>query len=99
MYENMLLMPIMSIRDFRKWGIDFEGPYKLHAWSTHAQYMIVTMDYLTKWVKAKATLKNNAHTATKFLYEFVYTCYGLPIEIVINKGVHFINNVINFLLE
>ena len=55
-------------------------------------------DYLTKWVEAKATVKNDARTTTKFLYENVFTRYGLPIEIVSDQGKHFINEVIEFLL-
>ena len=57
------------------------------------------MDYLTKWVEAKATIRNDARTTTKFLYEYVFTRYGLPIEIVSDKGVHFFNEVIEFLLN
>ena len=55
--------------------------------------------YLTKWVEAKATIKNYAPTTTKFLHEYVFTHYGLPIEIVTNQGVHFLNDVIEFLLN
>lgn len=53
---------------------------------------------MTKWVEAKATVKNDARTTAKFLYENVFTRYGLPIEIVSDQGVHFINEVIEFLL-
>ena len=44
-------------------------------------------------------MKNNAWTRAKFLYEQVFTRYGLPIEIVSDQGVYFINEVIEFLLE
>ena len=33
------------------------------------------------------------------MYEYVFTRYGLPIEIVSDQGTHFINEVIDFLLE
>ena len=49
---------------------------------THAEYIIVAIDYVTKWVEAKVTVKNNVHTTVKFLYENIFTRYGLPIEIV-----------------
>lgn len=64
--------------------IDFVGPIKPPAKSTHAQHIIVATDSLTKWVEAKATVRNDARTTAKFLYEFVFTRYGLPIEIVRN---------------
>ena len=73
---------IMSTRAFSKLGIDFVGPIKPLAKSTHAQYIIVAIDYLTKWVEAKATVKSDARTMAKFLYKYFFTCYGLPIEIV-----------------
>ena len=91
--------PILSTQAFAKWGIDFVGPIKPPAKHTHAQYIIVAIDYLTKWVEAKATVQNNARITAKFLYEFVFTRYGLPIEIVSDQGVHFINEVVEFLLS
>ena len=97
--DNMPLRPVMAARAFAKWGIDFVGPIKPPARHTHAEYIIVATDYLTKWVEAKATVKNDARTTAKFLYEYVFTRYGLPIEIVSDQGVHFINEVIEFLLE
>ncbi len=82
--DEMPMRTILSTRAFSKWGIDFVGPIKPAAKSTHAQYIIVaTTDYLTKWVEAKATIRNDARTTAKFLYEFVFTrYYGLPIEII-----------------
>ena len=75
------------------------GPIKPPARHTHIECIIVAMEYLTKWVEAKATVKNDAHTTAKFLYEHVFTRYGLPIEIVSDQGVHYINEVIEFLLK
>ena len=89
---------MMGARAFAKWGINFVGPINPPAHRTWAQYIIVVTDYLTKWVEAKATVKNDARTTAKFLYENVFTRYGLPIEIVSDQGVHFINEVIEFLL-
>ena len=34
-----------------------------------------------------------------FLYEYVFTIYGLPIEIISDRGTHFINEVIHYLLD
>lgn len=96
----MPLRPMMGARAFvAKWGIDFVGPIQLPAHRTQAQYIIVAMDYLTKWAEAKATTKNDARTTAKFLYEMIFIRYGLPIEIISDRGTHFINEVIEFLLE
>jgi len=45
-------------------------------------------------------LKNNdARMMAKFLYEQVFTGYGLPIEIVSDRGTNFINEVTDYLLD
>ena len=95
--DNMPLQPMMGARAFAKWGIDFVGPINPPAYRTRAQYIIVATDYLKKWVEAKATIKNDARTTACFLYEYVFTRYGLPIEIVSDRGTHFINEVIEYL--
>ena len=89
--DKMPLRPMMGARAFAKWGIDFIGLIDPPAHRTHAQYIIVATDYVTKWVEAKATQKNDAHTIAKFLYKYIFTRYGLPIELVSNQGFHFIN--------
>lgn len=49
--------------------------------------------------RGQSTLKKNAWITAKFFYDQVFTRYGLSIEIVSDQGVHFINEVIKFLLE
>ena len=94
----MPLRPIMATRAFSNWGIDFVGPIKPPARHTHEEYIIVAIDYLTKWVEAKATVKNDARTTTKFLYENIFTCCRLPIKIVSDGDTYFLKIVIDYLL-
>ena len=89
--DEMPIRPTMATRAFVKWGINFVGPIKPPARNTHVEYIIVATNYLTKQVEAKATVKNDAKMIAKFLYESFFTCYGLLIKIVSEKGVHFIN--------
>ena len=91
--------PILNKRAFNKWVVDFVGPIKPPEKSMHPQYIIVATYYLTKWIEAKATIKNDACTTLMLLYEYVLAHYGLPIEIVGDEGEHFLNNVIEFLLN
>ena len=74
-------------------------PNKSLARGSQAQYIIVATNYLTKWVEAKATQNNGALTRIKFLYEHIFTRYGLLIEIVSDRGTHFVNKVIQYLLD
>ena len=95
----MPLRPMMGARVFAKWVIDFIGPIDPPTMRTQAEYIIAAMDYVTKWVETKVTQKNDAYTTAKFLFEYVFTRYGLPIEIVSDRGTHFLNEVIENLLE
>ena len=55
--DEMPLQPMMGSRAFAKWGIDFVGLIDPPAHRTHAQYIIVTMNYVTKWLEAKGHTK------------------------------------------
>ena len=68
--DNMPLHPLMGARAFAKWGIGFVGPIDPPAYGTQAQYItVLAMDYLTKWVKTRATRQNDARTTAKFLFK------------------------------
>ena len=88
--DDMPLRPMMGARVFAKWGIDFVGPIDPPAMRTHAQYIITAIDYVTKWVEIKATQKNDSYTTAKFLFEYIFMRYDLPIEIVSNRSKHFL---------
>ena len=77
---------MMGAKAFAKWGVNFVGPINLPVHQTRSQYIIVATDYLTKWVEAKATTKNDARTTACFLYEYVFMQYNLPIEIVSDRA-------------
>ena len=60
------LTPIIPLAPFEEWGIDFIGPIDPRsAWKQ--RYIILATDYATKWVEARATVKNDAQTAETFL--------------------------------
>ena len=61
------LHPIPVDSPFYRIGIDFVGP--LPRTSRGNKYIIVAMDYLTKWPEAKAVKDNTAKSVVKFLYE------------------------------
>nr|GEY73755.1 reverse transcriptase domain-containing protein [Tanacetum cinerariifolium] len=49
---------------FDVWGIDFMGPFPS---SKGNKYILVAVDYLSKWVEAKALPMNDARVVVKFL--------------------------------
>jgi len=61
------------------------------------KYILVTIDYATKWVEGKALRTNIIVIRARFMYEYVLTRFGCPLTIVTNQGIHFINDTIKHL--
>jgi len=52
--DNGPLKPILAFELFMMWGLYFMGQIKPKARYTNNQYIIIAMDYTTRWVEAKA---------------------------------------------
>ena len=50
--------------------------------------------YATKWVEARATMKNDALAAVSFLFEEIMMHFGHLLELVSDRGKHFFDDVI-----
>ena len=87
------LTPIIPLTPFEKWGIDFIGPIDLMN-GQKRRFIILATDYATKWVEVRAIVKNNAQTATTFLFEEIMMRFGHLLELVSDRGKHFLNDVI-----
>nr|GFA25619.1 reverse transcriptase domain-containing protein [Tanacetum cinerariifolium] len=70
---------------FDVWGIDFMGPFPS---SKGNKYILVGVDYLSKWVKAKALPTNDARVVVKFL-KYLFSQFGTPKAIIHDRGTHF----------
>ncbi|GJX15882.1 reverse transcriptase domain-containing protein [Tanacetum coccineum] len=73
---------------FDVWGIDFMGPFPS---SNGNKYILVAVDYLSKWVEAKALPTNDARVIVKFL-KSLFARFGTPRAIISNRGTHFCND-------
>src|SRR2546430_17379755 len=82
---------------FYQIGIDFVGPLPLT--SNGNKYIIVAMDYLTKWPEAQAVPNANAETTANFLYETIISRHGCPQKILSDRGAHFTNQMIEKLMK
>nr|GEY02698.1 reverse transcriptase domain-containing protein [Tanacetum cinerariifolium] len=84
-------MPQSSIQVweiFDVWGIDFMGPFPS---SRGNKYILVAVDYLSKWVEAKALPTNDARVVCKFLKN-LFARFGTPRAIISDRGTHFCND-------
>nr|GEX45185.1 reverse transcriptase domain-containing protein [Tanacetum cinerariifolium] len=69
-------------------GIDFMGPFPS---SKGNNYILVEVDYLSKWVEAKALPTNDARVVVKFLKP-LFSRFETPKAIISDKGTHFCND-------
>ncbi|GKC20964.1 reverse transcriptase domain-containing protein [Tanacetum coccineum] len=73
---------------FDVWGIDFMGPFPS---SRGNKYILVAVDYPSKWVEAKALPTNDARVVVKFL-KSLFAQFGTPIAIISDRGTYFCND-------
>ena len=85
------LFPVITICPFTKWGIDYTT-CNLPSAKGH-KYIIVVVDYFTKWVEAMPTFGNDGETTTLFLFNHVIASFFIPREIVTDHGSHFQNSM------
>ena len=84
------LHPVVTVGPFSKWAIDY---MTINPPSSNVHhYIIVAVEYFTKWEEAIPTFYNTTKTATYFLFNHVITRFGVPKYIVTDNGIHFRNS-------
>ncbi|GJU39742.1 reverse transcriptase domain-containing protein [Tanacetum coccineum] len=73
---------------FDVWGIDFMGPFPS---SRGNKYILVAVDYLSKWVEVKALPTNDARVVCKIL-KSLFARFGTPRAIISDRGTQFCND-------
>ncbi|XP_052732212.1 uncharacterized protein LOC128196172, partial [Vigna angularis] len=94
--NEMPLQNILFCEIFDVWGIDFMGPLPS---SSGYSYILLAVDYVSRWVEAKATKSNDARTVSKFLKTNIFCRFGVPKAIISDQGTHFCNQLIAILLS
>jgi len=84
----MPMKPILVVDIFDVWGIDFMGPFPN---SFGNLYILVAVDYVSKWVEAIATKTNDHAVVCKFVQSNIFSRFGVPRIIISDGGSHFKN--------
>ena len=96
-HRNMMpLNSILEIELFDVWGIDFMGPFPN---SFGNQYILVAVDYVSKWVEAIPCKTNDNKVVIKFLKENIFSRFGTPRAIISDNGTLFCNRSFEALCE
>ncbi|GKA25361.1 reverse transcriptase domain-containing protein [Tanacetum coccineum] len=93
--NEMLQNNIQVCEAFDVWGLDFMGPFPQ---SRGNKYILVAIDYVSKWVEAQALPTNDAHVVVKFLRS-LFARFGVPKALINDRGTPFCNSQLEKALQ
>ena len=85
------LQPITVGGPFHRMGVDV---LQLPLTESGNQYVVVFMDYLTKWVEAFAVANQSAKTIAELLVEQIFCRHGAPQELLSDRGPNFLSELV-----
>ncbi|KAM1024481.1 hypothetical protein ACFX13_038477 [Malus domestica] len=77
-------------------GMDFMGPFPP---SYGCTYILLAVDYVSKWVEAKATHTNDSRVVADFIKANIFSRFGMPRVFICDGGSHFCNHTIKALFK
>ncbi|GJR40338.1 reverse transcriptase domain-containing protein [Tanacetum coccineum] len=80
---------------FDIWGLDFMGPFPD---SKGNKYILVAVDYVSKWVEAQALPTNDACVVIRFLRR-LFARFRVPKALISDRGTHFCNSQLEKALQ
>ncbi|CAM8951771.1 unnamed protein product [Rhodiola kirilowii] len=84
--EEMPQKGIMEVEIFDVWGVDFMGPLPL---SQGNSFILVAVDYVSKWVEAIASPSCDAKVVIKMFKRIIFPRFGVPRAVISDNGSHF----------
>jgi len=92
----MPFTPIILVNIFDVWDIDFMGPV-FNSFTN--EYILMCVDYMSKWVEAILMRNNESKVVIKLLRENIFYKYGMPRLIISDQGTHSDNRSYDALLS
>ena len=87
---------ILEVEVFDCWGINFMGPSPS---SYGNKYILVAVDYVSKWVEAVASPTNDVSVVIKLFKSIIFQRFGIPRVVISEGGSHFINKIFDRLIQ
>ena len=81
---------------FTHWSVDFTGPFPKDI-ATGMEYVIIAVEWVTKWAEAEVTRDASPETAAEFLYTRIVCRYGCIQSLQSDNGPHFVNPMLRCL--
>ncbi|CAG8617896.1 1501_t:CDS:1 [Paraglomus brasilianum] len=91
------LQSITPIGTMRKWGVDTVGP--LPRTQNGNEYLVVAVDYLTKWPEARALPNKQADTVASFIVDDIICRHGVPKELTTDQGTEYKNQLLRYIAK
>ena len=82
-----VLNPLSSPWPFTKWGLDIVGPFPKAA--GNKRYLLVGIDYFTKWIEAVPLANIKDVDAKKFVWKNIVTRFVVPRTLILDNGLQF----------
>ena len=76
----------LQIELFDVWGIGYMGPFPK---SKNYEYILVAVDYVSKWVEAMLSRASDAKNSKKMFEEIIFPRFGVPRMVISDGGTHF----------
>ena len=89
--DEPLLRTVLEVELFDIWEMDFMGPFPS---SFSNLYILLAVDYVSKWVEAISTQTKDARVVAKFLCD-IFTRFGTLRALITDGGTHFGNKLVD----
>jgi hypothetical protein len=84
---SQLQKPILHLQPLDMIGIDYLGPFNPVCAGTNSKYVVLVVDYFSRFAWARAVEHNDGETAAQFLLEEVVKVFGWPSAVYSDNGV------------
>ncbi|XP_075515587.1 uncharacterized protein LOC142550234 [Primulina tabacum] len=81
------MKPIWASCTFDQWGMDIVGPFPIAR--AQKKFLLVAVDYFSKWVEAEPFAKITEQEVLKFLWKNIVCRFGVPKRLISDNGRQF----------